>query len=512
MKKNLFIFMIAFASICRFAFAQAPNAIPYQGVARNASGALLSSQPISLRLSIRNGSANGSVVYSETQNPTTTALGLFSVNIGQGVPVSGTLSAVDWSNGNKYLQVELDAAGGNSYADMGTTQLNSVPYAFYAANSGDWKKSGNNISNANTGSVGIGNSNPASIPGASVLHIGSDVSNPSSGQLVLSKRNGNNNAGSMKIGLNDDYQMSFSDFNAQTGSNTEFMVINRTGDNSHPAGRVGIGTNTPSQLLDVNGNVNIANNLMLRGTKVASNDGAGRTQFFNTNGSTLQMEFNGFNTTFFNYPVYSIQNVGIGLDPATESIGASLHVKGNVKIADGTQGTGKVLTSDANGVAHWQAKDPVKHSIEIPITSLNATYFGSGVSFGNANGVPCIDFADGNTDDLSYTIPFPSQVNPTNYSVKVYYTSTTNTGDFDCSNFGKGMNVGNPVVFGPGGGGLVVPAPATAMDLMMGTTDLGNAGGQVGIVHFVLRRRGASANDTSTGVMKVLGIVIEWTE
>ena len=48
-----------------------------------------------------------------------------------------------------------------------------------------------------------------------------------------------------------------------------------------------------------------------------------------------------------------------------------------------------------------------------------------------------------------------------------------------------------------------------------GSTKIGKnvmIGGQVGIVHFVLRRRGASANDTSTGVMKVLGIVIEWTE
>jgi hypothetical protein len=34
---------------------------------------------------------------------------------------------------------------------------------------------------------------------------------------------------------------------------------------------------------------------------------------------------------------------------------AKLEVAGNVKIADGTQGAGKVLTSDANGLATWQA-------------------------------------------------------------------------------------------------------------------------------------------------------------
>ncbi|HRH49281.1 MAG TPA: hypothetical protein PLP23_11070 [Panacibacter sp.] len=43
-------------------------------------------------------------------------------------------------------------------------------------------------------------------------------------------------------------------------------------------------------------------------------------------------------------------NVGIGVATAA----AKLDIAGTVKIADGTQGTGKVLTSDANGLASWQ--------------------------------------------------------------------------------------------------------------------------------------------------------------
>lgn len=45
-------------------------------------------------------------------------------------------------------------------------------------------------------------------------------------------------------------------------------------------------------------------------------------------------------------------NVGIG--PAT-SLLAKLDVQGTIRIADGTQGAGKVLTSDANGVASWSS-------------------------------------------------------------------------------------------------------------------------------------------------------------
>ncbi len=49
-------------------------------------------------------------------------------------------------------------------------------------------------------------------------------------------------------------------------------------------------------------------------------------------------------------PTNASGRVGIG----TASPGAKLHVAGAVKIVDGTQGDGKVLTSDASGNASWQ--------------------------------------------------------------------------------------------------------------------------------------------------------------
>ena len=47
-------------------------------------------------------------------------------------------------------------------------------------------------------------------------------------------------------------------------------------------------------------------------------------------------------------------NVGIG----TSAPGAKLDVEGNIKITDGTQASGYVLTSDANGLASWQTLPP----------------------------------------------------------------------------------------------------------------------------------------------------------
>ena len=47
-------------------------------------------------------------------------------------------------------------------------------------------------------------------------------------------------------------------------------------------------------------------------------------------------------------------NVGMGTTAPTER----LHIDGKIRIVDGTQATGKVLTSDANGVASWQTGAP----------------------------------------------------------------------------------------------------------------------------------------------------------
>ncbi len=114
--------------------AQSPQAIPYQGVARNSDGNLIANQNISLRFTIRDLTPAGAIVYQETQSATTNALGLFSVNIGTGTPISGNFMTINWGSGAKYTQLEVDVTGGLAYVNMGTQQMMSVPYALYAEN------------------------------------------------------------------------------------------------------------------------------------------------------------------------------------------------------------------------------------------------------------------------------------------------------------------------------------------------------------------------------------------
>ena len=92
------IFLIIFLAIGFGVFAQAPNLLNYQGVARNAVGNPLPNQAMNLRLSVHNLSASGTVVYSETRPITTNLGGLFSVQIGSAGTTSsaGTLGGVNW--------------------------------------------------------------------------------------------------------------------------------------------------------------------------------------------------------------------------------------------------------------------------------------------------------------------------------------------------------------------------------------------------------------------------------
>lgn len=135
-KSTSFISALACLLIGSLAFAQAPQAINYQAVARNASGTILSNQNVSIRYSVMSALTGGTVLYSETHTKITNQFGLFTAAIGGGTPVSGTFAAINWVSGDKYLKVEIDPTGGTTYIDMGTTQLLSVPYALYAEKSG----------------------------------------------------------------------------------------------------------------------------------------------------------------------------------------------------------------------------------------------------------------------------------------------------------------------------------------------------------------------------------------
>jgi uncharacterized protein (TIGR02145 family) len=158
--KKLFLFSFLLFTSSFLLFAQAPQGIPYQAIARNASGVAISNTAVKVRFSIRDSIATGAIKYQETHNPTTSALGLFSVNVGMGTVVSGTFSGINWGKNAKFLQVELNTTGGTTYTDLGTTQMMSVPYALSAATA-NTATTASNLTTTNTtyGLVSVYNCN-----------------------------------------------------------------------------------------------------------------------------------------------------------------------------------------------------------------------------------------------------------------------------------------------------------------------------------------------------------------
>lgn len=146
--------------------------------------------------------------------------------------------------------------------------------------------------------------------------------------------------------------------------------------NTFPAtGNVGIGTLTPTAKLQVIGatklgsgpnNASIDNkgNLVFNGTatyKVKADRYVFRYSadtnygmFFSLANLRYELRNSAAAATFFvganSGNGYFAGNLGLGVQAPT----AKLDVAGAVKIADGTQGAGKVLTSSANGTASWQ--------------------------------------------------------------------------------------------------------------------------------------------------------------
>jgi len=120
----------------------------------------------------------------------------------------------------------------------------------------------------------------------------------------------------------------------------------------YSSGSVGIGTETPNYKLEVEAPTNQA----LKLSTESANSNVDIQAEPTGSGSMRLNVFGGANAITFN--VNSVEkvrmnsngDVGIG----TAGPGAKLEVNGQVKITGGSPGAGKVLTSDAAGLASWQ--------------------------------------------------------------------------------------------------------------------------------------------------------------
>jgi len=107
-------------------------AFNYQGVARDNDGNVYANRAISLEISLHRNFEDGPVDFQEEHFVTTNAFGLFALTIGEGIPVFGNMSNLDWGNNQFFIRTALDINGNRNFVDLGSNRLLSVPYAIHA--------------------------------------------------------------------------------------------------------------------------------------------------------------------------------------------------------------------------------------------------------------------------------------------------------------------------------------------------------------------------------------------
>jgi len=201
---------------------QNSGAFTYQAIARDLNGQIIVEQNIGIQISLIQGSKDGPVVYSETHTVRSNDFGLISLYVGKGDVEKGVFLDITWSDFRYFIRVAMDLERGDDYQTMGTSEILSVPYALYAEKAGtimDRKKSSASIQK-----------NPASIQ-----NTGSRFRGPINSRIPSD--------GNTLLNLN--------------------------------IGKVGIGTEIPLTMLDVNGHINIVtdSSFMINAIPVLQNRG-----------------------------------------------------------------------------------------------------------------------------------------------------------------------------------------------------------------------------------------------
>lgn len=160
------LFFVAMCLLISVSVAQAPNGFNYQAAIRNSDGTIRQNEASLMRFTISSG-ISAQALYQETQVLTTNDYGVVNHVIGTGTAVLGTMSSINWAVGDKYLKIELNTST-SGYITISNSKMQSVPYALFAAETASsgstspWIENGNNITNSNSGNVGIGTNNPTS--------------------------------------------------------------------------------------------------------------------------------------------------------------------------------------------------------------------------------------------------------------------------------------------------------------------------------------------------------------
>jgi hypothetical protein len=381
--------LLSFVVLSVLAMAQAPLQLNYQGVIRNAVGNAIANQSVRIRLSVHDVTAAGPIVYSETRQVTTNAFGLYTVVIGSGgaTNVVGTVGAVNWALGAKFLQVEADPTGGTTFLNLGTNQLNSVPFALLAAGAPPIGPAGGDL----TGTYPNPNIAPLAVTTPKIAD-GAVTSVKITVPLVKAQADAgalidmtNSGAGAAVSGTNTGTGFGglFQVNNAASTADGLRATTNGTGASWAIRG-ISSGTNGAGLFQQTNA-TNTSNNLQ------SNQAGLGRAGLFNSTNAASAA----------NAVDINVAGTGFALRAAsTNAAPKALLTAGGVQLTGIGEAAGRILTSDATGNATWQSAAGAGVVSGSGTLNFVSKWTPNGTTLGNS-----LLFDDGNSVGLGTTTP-----------------------------------------------------------------------------------------------------------
>ena len=156
--KKLQIYSIIMLTFTTLVNAQPPQGFSYQASIRNSNNEVLANTPVTVRVTILEGSVTGTPVYSEDQQDTTNQQGIVSLSVGFGNIKQGNFNQIRWAKGLLFIQIDVDINNSGSFIAMGSSQILSVPYALYSGNSLESEPGTEGQTLAHTGEKWVANS------------------------------------------------------------------------------------------------------------------------------------------------------------------------------------------------------------------------------------------------------------------------------------------------------------------------------------------------------------------
>ena len=188
-------------------FNTVPDGIIFQAIAKSINGDPASGRNIYVDVNIIKETVNGNSIFQERHKVTAGQDGVFTITIGKGTHESGfsSLSDIDWKQNFYFINIKIAIEPtvplgwdvNSNFNDLGTSQLWTVPYAFYANKS--------NISNASyslvdilrseSGGTGVAN------PVGKTINLGQSLSIKGAGDFTITTTGSSNitfpNSGTM---------------------------------------------------------------------------------------------------------------------------------------------------------------------------------------------------------------------------------------------------------------------------------------------------------------------------